>query len=80
MLGTTILCITVMPVYDMLRNLLGVEGFLFSYADDVYMGGKPVQVAVTLTTTPCIYGDVGHSLSWGPKKKDRASPPNRLRP
>ncbi len=37
-LGTTILCVTIRPVYDALLALLGLEGFLFSYADDVYMG------------------------------------------
>ena len=58
-LGTTILCITAMLVYDALRNLLGVEGVMFSYADEVYTGGKPVQVADTLTPTPDIYGYVG---------------------
>jgi hypothetical protein len=36
-LGTTIMCITVKPVYDALRELLGPEGFFFSYADDAYM-------------------------------------------
>ena len=58
-LGTTTLCITVKLVYDALRNLLGHQGFLFSYADDVYMGGEPVQVAHTLATTPDTYADIG---------------------
>jgi hypothetical protein len=61
-LGTTILNITIKPVYDALRNLLVVEGFLFSYADDVYMGGKPVQVADALTAACSIYADVGLSI------------------
>ena len=58
-LGTSILCITVRPVYDALRSLMGPEDFLFSYADDVYNGGGPSQVAHTLATTPGIYADVG---------------------
>ena len=37
--GTIILCVTIRPVYDALLALLGSDGFLFSYADDVYMGG-----------------------------------------
>ena len=61
-LGNIILNITAMPEYDALRNLLGVEGFLFGYADDVYMGGKPVQVADALTTAPDIYASVGLSI------------------
>ena len=36
-LGMTILCITVRPVYDALLLTLGPESFLFSYADDVYI-------------------------------------------
>ena len=38
-LGTFILCVTNRLVYDALLALLGPNGFLFSYADDVYMGG-----------------------------------------
>ena len=40
-LGTSILCITVRPVYAALIVNQWPKGFLFSYADDVYMGGKP---------------------------------------
>jgi hypothetical protein len=34
-LGTSILCVTIRPVYDSLLALLGSDGFLFNYADDV---------------------------------------------
>jgi hypothetical protein len=56
-LGTTILCITARPVCNTLRNLLGVEVFMSSYANDVYMRGKTVNVAGTHThtTSPDIY-------------------------
>ncbi len=54
-LGTTILYVTIRPVYDALLALLGPNGFLFSYADDVYMGGTPVRVAITLSATPGLY-------------------------
>jgi hypothetical protein len=37
-LGTTIMCITIRLVYDALLALIVPDGFLFSYADDVYMG------------------------------------------
>jgi hypothetical protein len=73
-MGTTILCITVRLVYDALRDLLGPRGFLFSYGDDVYMGGEPVLVALTLTTAPHVYGDVGLSLGWGPKNGELVLP------
>ena len=61
-------------MYDALRNLLGVDGFLFNYADDVYMGGKPVQVSDALTSAHGIYANVGLSIGWGPKKKELVLP------
>ena len=72
--GNAILIITVRPVYDALRNALGFEGFLFSYADDVYMGGTPVQVADALTAAHGIYASVGLSIGWGPKKTELVLP------
>ncbi len=44
-LRTTILCITIKPAYDALHDLLDLEGFPFSYADEIYMGGKPANVS-----------------------------------
>ncbi len=64
-LGTTIICITVRPVYG---ALLGPKGFLFSYADDVYMGGAPTRVALALSAASDLYAMVGLQLGWGPKK------------
>jgi hypothetical protein len=67
-LGTTILCVTVRPVYDALLVILGPEGFLFSYADDVYMGGLPVNVARALIVAISLYRMIGLALGWGSKK------------
>ncbi len=36
-LDTTILCVTTCPIYDAPLGLLGPYGFLFNYADDVYI-------------------------------------------
>jgi len=47
-LGMSIRCITVRQVYDALLLILGPEGFLFSYADDVYIGGVLVNMALAL--------------------------------
>ena len=55
MLGTNIRGVKILPVYDALLFLLGSDGFLFTYADDVYMGGVPIQVAITLSATPGLY-------------------------
>jgi hypothetical protein len=54
-------------VYDVLFNLLGPEGFLFSYADDVYMGETPVKVVLRLSAAPDLYIMVDMQLRWGPK-------------
>jgi hypothetical protein len=67
-LGTPILCITVRLVYDALKVILGLEGFLLSYADVVYMGGKPWNVALTLKAASGLHAMIGLSLGWGPRK------------
>jgi hypothetical protein len=53
---------------------MGPEGFLFSYSEDVYMGGEPVHVAHTLAAALDIYTNVGLQLGWGPKKKELVLP------
>ncbi len=62
MLGTIFMRITVRPVYDAIMVILGPEGFLFSYADDVYMGGVPRNVALALATALGLYGMIYFSL------------------
>ena len=69
-LDMTILCITVRPVYDALLVILGPEGFLFSYADDVYMGGAPMSVALALAVASNMYSMIDLKLGWGPKKTE----------
>jgi len=61
-LDTSILCITVRLVYDALLVILGPEGFLFIYADDVDMGGKPLNVALALEAASGLYAMIGLSL------------------
>ncbi len=73
-LGTTILYITVRPVYDALLVTLGPEGFMFSYADNVYMGGLPANVARALTNAIDLYRMIGLTLGWGPKKTELILP------
>jgi len=67
-LGTTILCIIVKPVYDAILVILRPEDFWFNYADDVYLGGKPWNVALALDAASGLYAMVGLTLGWGPKK------------
>jgi hypothetical protein len=47
-LGTAILCITVLHVYDAILVILGPKGYFFSYAYDMYLGGKQWNVALAL--------------------------------
>ncbi len=41
---------------------------MFSYADDVYMGITPPNIAHTLTQAHIIFEAAGITLGWGPKK------------
>ena len=68
------MCITSRPVFDALLTLLGPEGFLFSYDDQVYMGGTPVHLAVALSEASGIYAPVGLQLGWGPKNIELVLP------
>ena len=74
-LGSSILCIAVRPIYDAILVILGPGGFLFNYADDVYLGGVSVNVALPLEATTCLYGMIGLSLAWGPRKTELELPP-----
>jgi hypothetical protein len=48
--------------------ILGPEGFLLNYADDVYMGGLPANVARAMSDAILLYNMIGLTLGWGPKK------------
>ena len=73
-MGTSLLCITVRPVYDALLVILGPEGFLFSYVDDVYMGEAPLNVALALAAASELYALIGLSLGLGPRKTELQVP------
>jgi hypothetical protein len=73
------MCITIKPVYDALLVLLGPEGFLFIYSDDVYMGGTPTRVAHALTEAPGIYNTVGLLLGCGLNKTEVVVPKTAFR-
>jgi hypothetical protein len=73
-LGTTIRRITFRLVYDAILVILGPEGFLFRYADDVYLDGVPGNVALALAAAPGLYVLIGLSLEWGPRKRELELP------
>jgi hypothetical protein len=66
----TVLCITIRPLYDAMLVILGPEGFLFSYTDDVYMDGAPGSVALALVAASNLNGMTGLQLEWGSKKTE----------
>jgi len=67
-LGRTIMCITDRPAYDVILAIMGPEGFLLSYADDVYLGGVPGNVALALAAVLSMYRMIGLLLGWGLRK------------
>jgi hypothetical protein len=69
-MGTNLMCITMRKVYDALLVIMGPEGFLYNYVDDVYMGGTPRNVALALASASELYALIGLSLGWGPRKTE----------
>ena len=63
------------PVYSRLGALLGPDGALYAYSDDVYMLADPGNMAVALSTAPAIYKKVGLRIGWGPGKTELTLPP-----
>jgi hypothetical protein len=49
-------------------ELLGANGALYSYFDDVYMVSDPVSMAHTLSAASGIYEKVGLRIGLGPEK------------
>ena len=49
---------------------------MLNYADDVYMGGLPMNVALALDAASDIHAMIGLSLGWGPRKIELHLPAN----
>ncbi len=62
-LGAFLCCLSMQPVYSRLGALLGPEGALYAYSDDVYLLAEQVNMAVALSAVPAIYKKVGLRLS-----------------
>ncbi len=63
-----------MPSYSRLGALLGPEGALYAYSDDVYLLADPINMAVALSTASAIYKKVGLRIGWGPGKTELILP------
>jgi len=57
-LGAFLFCLDMQPVYTRLGALLGPEGALYAYSDDVYLIADPANMAVALSAAPTIYKNV----------------------
>ena len=71
-LGAFLFCIAMYPVYVKLGALLGPDGAVYAYSDDVYLVIDPVHMATALAAAPSIYRKIGLRIGQGPcEKKER---------
>jgi len=73
-LGAFLFCFDMRPVYTRLGALLGPEGDLYAYSDDVYLVDDLASMAVALLASPTIYKRVGLRIGWGPRKTELILP------
>ncbi len=73
-LGAFLFCLAMQPVYSRLGALLGPEGALYAYSDDVYLLADPINMAVALSAALGIYKKVGLRIGWGPGKTELILP------
>ena len=75
MLGAFFFCLVVNRVYARLGAILGPDGTLYAYYDDVYLVSDPVNMFITQVVAPAIYKIVGLRIGWGPGKTELILPP-----
>jgi hypothetical protein len=63
-------------VYAKLQVLLGPNGALYEYSDDVYLVSDPVSRAKALTASLGTYGKIGLMIGWGLGKTELILPPD----
>jgi hypothetical protein len=73
-LGAFLFCLAMAPVYARLGSLLGPEGALYAYFDDVYLLADPAHMAIALAAAPSLYKKVGLRIGWGPGKTELILP------
>jgi len=67
-LGAFLFCLATRHVYARQGALLGPDGALYAYFDDVYLVSDPVNMSLALIATLEIYRKVGLRIGWGPCK------------
>ena len=73
-LGMLLFSITVAPVYTRTAEILGPEGLLAAYADDVFAAGPPESCARALSSVESLFATVGLQIGWGPGKTEICLP------
>jgi len=63
-------CLTMYPVYARLQALLGPDGALYSYSEDLYLISDPIGMAKALAASPTICTKPGLRIGWGPGKTE----------
>ena len=74
-LGTFLFCLAMKPVYDRLRILLGPDGLLLAYSDDIYCAADSVMASSAISAAPLLYGKIGLTIGWGRDKTELSLPP-----
>ena len=58
MQGALLCCLAMRQVYARLGALLGPDGALYTYSDDVYLLSDPVSMSIVMVDAPTIYMNV----------------------
>ena len=75
-LGAFLLCLAMNHVYDRVGALMGPDGVIYAYSDEVNLLSDPARMRTTLATTPAIYMKVGLRIGWGLGKTGLILPAN----
>jgi len=73
-LGIFIYCVTMAPIYMVLKYELGPNELLIAFSNDVYLHGPPVRAAAAITAAPALNKKFGLHFGWGPAKSELLSP------
>ena len=63
-------CLTMAPIYDRIRAMVGDAGVLLAFSDDAYCISSPVLLAAVLKELTPLYRIVGLRIGWGSHRED----------
>jgi len=68
-LGAFLFCLAMRPVYTRLASLLGTDGALYAYSDDVYSVFDPDNMSMSLAAAIVLYKKFGLQICGGQAKR-----------